>query len=253
MSFFQTVVLVLVCLLLGGCAAILNSDRADYSGPQAKPLWTVTNVTIEKRPLIEGGVVYAQSAADLRALDLKSGNQIWISPIAFDEVLTVAGNRLLAIDTKGLLHSLDAKTGRELAPPTPSNLLSATAGGAILYTVGKDQSVRAFDAPDHTLWTARVPMNVLFHPVLAGANLYVYGQLKDASAVKRNCAVHAFDSMSGALRWKWESEDCSGPEDSRMSTLVADADAAYLTIDTPTVNDRAGMVLALDAATGKQR
>jgi outer membrane protein assembly factor BamB len=95
-------------------------------------------------------------------------------------------------------------------------------------------------------------MNLLFPPVAAGANVYVYGQSKDDKGVKLGCAIHAFDAKDGTLRWKWETQECSGPEDNPLSLLTADASAAYLTIDGKDVDGKWGAVFAFDAATGKQ-
>ncbi len=237
---------IVAAVLLGGCAA-----------PAVKPLWSVAHLEIEKAPLIHDGIVYVQSResnqAHLSAFVLKTGKQLWTSKFPTDEIVVIVGTRLVITDDKGLLHSLDTKTGAEIGTPEVSPILSATADGNRVYTILKDRSVVAFDRPGHLLWKASVPMSVLFHPLSAGSNVYIYGQLQDAKGLKNGCAIHAFDATTGSLRWSFETQDCSGTEDIPFSTLAADANTVYIRIDAATVAEKAGAVIALDAATGKQK
>jgi outer membrane protein assembly factor BamB len=242
----RMILIILAAVVLGGCAA-----------PTVKPLWSVPNLEIEKAPVIHDGIVYVQpreaNQAHLSAFALKTGKQLWTSKFPTDEIVVIVGTRLVVTDDKGLLHSLDTKTGAEIGNPEMSPILSATADGNMVYTILKDRSVVAFDGPGHVLWKASVPMSVLFHPLVAGGNVYIYGQLHDAKGLKNGCAIHAFDAKTGSLRWKFETQDCSGTEDIPFSPLAADADAAYIRIDAATVSGKAGGVIAVDAATGKQK
>jgi outer membrane protein assembly factor BamB len=242
----KAIVVIVAALSLGSCAA-----------PTVKPLWSVANLEIEKAPVIHDGIVYVQpreaNQAHLSAFNLKTGKQLWTSNFPTDEIVVIVGTRLVISDDKGLLHSLDTKTGAEIGNPEASPILSAAADGNMVYTILKDRSVVAFDGPGHILWKASVPMSVLFHPLAAGGNVFIYGQLQDAKGMKSGCAIHAFDAKTGSLRWKFETQDCSGTEDIPFSPLAADAEAAYIRIDAATVDGKAGAVIALDAATGKQK
>jgi hypothetical protein len=46
-------------LFLGGCAALMNSNRPGYNGPIVPPIWHNDSVKVEQTPVIHDGAVYA--------------------------------------------------------------------------------------------------------------------------------------------------------------------------------------------------
>ena len=248
----------LATFFLGGCAAAINGDRAKFSGPVVKPLWVVPRLEIDRAPIIHESIVYVEgresNQTHLYAFDLKTGKLLWTSSFATDGINAVVGTRLAVTDDKGLLHSVDSKTGKAIDEPRPSTILSATTDGNTVYLIFKDRTVVALDGPGHALWKATVPMSVLFPPVAMSGIVYIYGQMTDAKGLKDGCAIHAFEAASGVLRWKWQTQECSGTEDIPFSAISADSNAVYIRIDSSTSADgKAGAVIALDAATGKQK
>ena len=241
----------LAAFSLGGCAALLNSDRPRFSGPVVKPLWSIPGLAIDTTPVIHDGIVYVKCTesgkASLHAIDLASGKPLWQTPFATADLLGFINPRLFVTDDQGQLHSLDARTGKEIAPPEKTPVLGMASSGNMLYLTFTNRSVVALDRPGHHLWESSAPLDILMPPLLAGNTLYIYGKAKDG------CAIHAFDPSNGTVRWKWESRDCSGLEETPMTALTVESDAVFFRVDSTTVDDHAGKIIALDPATGQEK
>lgn len=236
-------------LLLSSCAALLNSDRPAYDGPIVKPIWTVHDLAFDRLYPIHNGIVYARArtfASDVKrlyAFEAKTGQKLWQSDFAVEDIKFFVGPLLFATDDTGKGHGLNAITGREVTTPSPTDLLLATVQGETVYAVWKDRAITAMDRPAHNLWRAKIPMDYLAAPVVADGNVYISGSYAKVDATPQ-CEIYALDALTGALRWKWG----TGSSGDKISQITAEGGAVYVW-----VGYSSGVVFALDAATGKPR
>ncbi len=236
-------------VFLTGCAYLANSGRPKYDGPIAKPLWTVPGLACDATPVIYDGVVYIRARTlnsedkRLYALDLKTGKKLWTSDFTPGDIKFFISPLLFVVDDKGVAHSVDAKTGRDLFQPTPTHVIIAKPAGTMLYAVLDNATIQAMDNPQHVVWSAQLPMKYFGSPVIESGDVYVSGRV-EKDGVAKECRIHAFDAQTGAQRWQWT----SGHDDDAISKLVADAGTVYAWF-----GKTDGKIIALDAATGKPR
>jgi outer membrane protein assembly factor BamB len=236
-------------VFLTGCAYLANSRRPPYDGPIAKPLWTVRGLASDATPVIYDGVAYIRARTldsenkRLFALDLKTGKKLWTSGFTPGDIKFFINPLLFVVDDKGVAHSLDAKTGRDIFQPTPTHVIIAKPAGTMLYAVLDNATIQAMDNPQHVVWSAQLPMKYFGAPVIESGNVYVPGRV-EKDGVAKECRIHAFDAQTGAERWQWT----SGSDDESISKLVADSGTVYAW-----VGKSEGRIVAVDAATGRTR
>jgi outer membrane protein assembly factor BamB len=280
--------LLIASLLMGGCAAIMNSDRPSYHGPIAKPVWHDSSLLLDTAPVIQGGRVYAAGRTGhdneraVYAFDAKSGTVVWTSTVAGKKVVAAAGPTLVVTDEAGVTRLLDAATGTERRAPALLRITHAVVAEGVLYAVNGDTGLEAWPlspAADKPLWKSSPPMKplgraedavahkysgslnqkyqqtrIVANPVAAGGMVFVEGY-SDFDLDSRTPAVsgiYAFDAQTGEARWKWELEDRRGTYS--ISGMAADGKGVYVWfVDKSKDSIGVGVLAALDASTGAER
>lgn len=263
----------LVCaLLLQGCAALMNSNRPSYEGPIARPLWHNASVLVEQPPLLYDGLVYALGRPStgrpynrVYAFDLHTGHVRWSADFSAKCILLPVGGTLYVADIVSRVHSLNAKTGQEFAPPDAISFSAAkfadgflySVGGAILSAWAQDAlpvGPRPVGRQPKPLWTASPAVETLMAPVAAGGQVYAYGFThSDFLTRKRGLhGIYAYDRSSGEARWKWELADKT--DAFLIHGVAADPSSVYAWMsDKSRSLFGAGVLLVLDAATGLEK
>lgn len=269
-----------------GCAALMNSNRPRYDGPVVGPAWHNAYVKIEQTPVIHEGVVYAVarpfSERDwprVYAFDLKSGASLWAAGFPARAILLAAGSSLFVADDGGRIHSMNAKTGAEFAPPDSLSFAAAAASQGFIYTAGgyvveawplASLPVRrqSTTQPTPPLWQSFIPpvggkpafgtllppLKFPVPPVAAGGTVYVYAFSPEDYLAQRSSqqGLYAFDARTGTLRWKWEIVEKFGSH--FVDGMTADAGAVYVwLVDKSKSVFGTGVLVAFDAATGKEK
>ena len=263
--------LLLGSLMMGGCAALLNSGRPRYSGRVVQPAWHDPNLKVEQTPLIDDGLVFAVARpyADrdyprVYAFDLKTGRFLWAAEFAAREILLAVGSRLFVKDIGGRIYSLDTKTGRECAGADAVTFSRAVLTDGVLYSTGGNivearpadaLPIRAAYGNDRIppLWLAFLPSLPRTSLAVGLPNVYAYGYIRwELHGKPALNVLHAFNARTGDLRWKWE---VPGKGDTFMLYgVTGDTEAAYLWIHDLTENTFGkGVLIALDASTGEEK
>jgi outer membrane protein assembly factor BamB len=284
---FKRIPFVFGSILMGGCAALMNSGRPSYHGPIAKPLWHDSSLLVDEPPVIADGRIYAAGRTGhdndraVMAFDGKSGAVVWRSNVAGKKVVLAAGTTLVVTDEVELTRLLDARTGNQLPTPPMLKITHAVAADGVMYAVNGNTGLEArpLTAPgEKTLWKSNLPMKPLGHvedptphkysgslnqkylqtkivgaPVIAGGTVFVegYSDFDLDSRTPALSGIYAFDARTGEMRWKWELEDRHGTY--TISGIAADEAAAYVWFtDKSKDSFGIGVLAAVDAATGKE-
>ncbi|HEY3741851.1 MAG TPA: PQQ-binding-like beta-propeller repeat protein [Bryobacteraceae bacterium] len=267
-----------ICLLLGSCAKLMNSNRPAYHGPIVKALWHNSSLRIDRPPVIHNGVVYAAghpwTGHDFRrvfAFDLKTGQQLWMSDFAAEKVL-LATDSIVFVPTLGggQVHTLDAATGKDITLVYPVSFEDASIADGVLYTTTfgrvearsmatylKDLKIQSRLDHSKALWQVHIPIDASrgIAPAVAGDGVYV-ASFQDFRLEPRHrdaSAVYALDSKTGDVRWSWEPD--SGRKDVPIPYgITADASGVYVWLhDISESVIGKGILLALDAETGREK
>src|SRR5207249_8832218 len=117
-----------------------------------------------------------------------------------------------------------------------------------------DSCICAFDAETgQTMWDVSPPGLRLSSPVVASGMVYVgmYGDWQFEPEVKQTSYLYAFDAATGDSKWRFEGDRA---EDENASMPVVADGMVYVGTghaDGTGITPPAGMVTALDGATGK--
>lgn len=266
-----------ICLLLGGCARLMNSNRPAYHGPIVKALWHNSSIRVDRPPVIHNGVVYAAGHPwtdhDFRrifAFDLKTGHQLWMSDFAAEKVLLAADSILFVPALGGgQVHTLDAATGRDITLVYPVSFEDASIADGVLYTTTfgqvearslatylKDLKIQSRLDHSKSLWQIHIPIDASrgIAPAIAGDSMYVasFQDFRKDPRHRDASAVYALDSKTGAVRWSWEPDaqkDVPIPYG-----ITADSNGVYVWLhDISESLIGKGILLALDTATGREK
>lgn len=264
--------MLLCALLLQGCAALMNSNRPAYHGRIAQPVWHNASMQVEQQPLIYDGMVYAvgrpfegRNWPRVYAFDARTGQVKWETTFSAKAILLPVEQTLYVADQGSRVHSLNAKTGEEFAPPDAIDFATAAYGGEMLYSAGGSilsARTRAMlpvgevtvDRRPKPVWRAYPEIEKQMVPVVGGANVYTFGLTPSDFLTKKRSlvGVYAYDRRNGELRWKWEKQDKT--DAFLVYGVAADESSAYLwMIDKTQSLLGKGILLALDAATGNEK
>jgi outer membrane protein assembly factor BamB len=202
------------------------------------------------RPVVSDGMLFVRGDFDLRAIDARTGRQLWdVSDENGAPEVAAAGGRVYVTGDPDMdapkpvaLHAVDARTGHEVW----STRIVADWGAAPVLAAGRlfvrqevprsgehRFSIHAFRASDgEPLWQAPVGSHdrFWFTPPAADATLVV--------CASEDGHVYGLDAASGALRWRTE-VGFSGSSPAIVNGLVWTGDGE-------------GRLTALDAASGRR-
>lgn len=164
-------------------------------------------------PTVANGVVYQAYSTGkggaLMALDAKTGNQLWNSPLAggwISESSPVVDNdRVYVGGDGGWLIALEARTGKELWRKRPAggwmHSMPAIADGRLYMGYGGGQLVTLDAATGNELWRYKSPdpsyipgQTTGSSPAIAGGTVYM--GFPDGN-------VTALDAVTGAKKWSY--------------------------------------------------
>jgi eukaryotic-like serine/threonine-protein kinase len=208
------------------------------------------------QPLTANGLVYfAVPGIRVAAVSATTGAPAWSSTSDVTSVFAVADGKVYAATQEGL-SAFDALTGVEiwsitisLRPPSfgsPPSSLPALSGG-LVYVVGLDNRVYAFDAATGTLDWSVAPTSGTLGPGVVVANGVAYVA---ASAVAAGPNVFALNADTGATIWSATADwsGLPGPEAAFVS--MAAGDKAYVVLTFCILGACGVLTQAFDATDG---
>jgi len=247
--------------ILTACTA---DPRRDFKGTRVKPLWNIPNIAVSQDPVVQDGIIYVFASPagvpamkrNLYAFDLKTRKQLWNSNfVPLDKIKYFSGAALFVADDHGLGHTLDRKTGQELEPAKPLQMVKAVARDNIVYANFKDGTI-ASSAPgaltSTSSWTLKTDThpNKYVEPVLHDETLYTFGDSAPESEISEGMTVYAIDAAKGKIRWQYEAR----AQNMRSRQMQADASTLYVTMELQTPEGkRLRRLTALDSSTGKAK
>jgi outer membrane protein assembly factor BamB len=221
-SFVRTVLaIVLATVMLGACdwAQIGFGPGGTNFNPSEPTLTPSTVSGLHERwsfetifrvswqpPLTANGLVYLVVPGNrVAAVSATTGAPIWSVAIDVTSVFAVADGRVYAATEQGL-SAFDALTGAEIwsitirraHQPDPESQGEAVVANGLVYFVGLDSRLYAFDAATGTLGWSVAPTSRTLGPGVVVANGVAYVAASDGAAGPN---VFALNAVTGATIW----------------------------------------------------
>ncbi|BAJ27121.1 PQQ-binding-like beta-propeller repeat protein [Kitasatospora setae] len=188
---------------------------------------------------LDPGTVLCTGRSSVSVYDRNSGRRLWHD--ADGTQYATAPGRVYAVRADGLLHALDAATGRQLwstAPEGtgPSTIMSADAAQVVLGSA--NGTLRGLDPAGRQLWKQN-----LYIPCAAGDRVYAFDQDRSLLALR---------AADGERIWRRDTPlsttDKSTPLDQQALALIGGRLYCYHQIDLG--GTRGGPLIAVDPADG---
>jgi outer membrane protein assembly factor BamB len=203
-----------------------HAGRRTYSGPFSLPNQAAWSVTLPGRisyPLIADGTVFvlanrewdgSSTDVSLHAFDADTGAAKWNTVVdqrAATSGQTYSKNKVIVMNSKGVLTAYDAGTGRQAwSLPLAERVLNMwafhsppTAYRGVVYVsgYGVGSTLNAIDAETGTLlWSSGYLSATGGSPAVYGDTVYVSGRLQH----------YALDRYTGAVRWHFSGDGYGG-------------------------------------------
>src|SRR5262249_22559913 len=129
----------------GGNGAVRALDRRT-----GKVIWSSdADAMVSTPPLVVGDLLYITTYLGLHALDLKSGQRKWMTPLATAPAFVsypASHDGAVFVSVGSTLYAFDAATGRERwHVASPTQFWSLALGNQLLYVGNSDGYLRAYD------------------------------------------------------------------------------------------------------------
>ena len=155
-------------------------------------------------PLVTNDIVYAGAGEKFYALDAQTGTERWAFSVGTDRANTdrsvgtgfsaMAGDAVLLVDDEGVLHALDAKTGKRRwkAKTNGTDGQWPKISHGVVCFVDQDGSLRTLDVKTgRNKWSAKGQFDRL-----SMSEGVIYAASKD-------CRLSAMDVNAGHVIWEW--------------------------------------------------
>lgn len=178
-----------------------GGDLAAYDPATGSQLWCRDESgSITSPPSINAGVVYISNGSSVVAVDIKTGNTLWIfTPVDFSRIdNTPAVTATTVYATSGdSLFALDRTTGHKIwrIGFGPQIFISAPSVANGLVYVGGNSLFAVNASTGKLRWTKNNVGVIVSMPAIADGNVYVNAQ-------DPNFGLFAFNAVTGKLVWR---------------------------------------------------